>query len=96
MLRIVGPGTVFYASYGALHPVAVGAEGYTVDTGHIVGFESGLSYKVRPFNGFKGLFFSGEGLVAEFSGQGTIYVQTRNASSLAAFLHPFRRVKSNN
>jgi len=96
MLRIVGPGTVFYASYGALHPVAVGADGYTVDTGHIVGFESGLSYKVRPFNGFKGLFFSGEGLVAEFSGQGTIYVQTRNASSLAAFLHPFRRVKSNN
>lgn len=96
MLRIVGPGTVFYASYGALHPVAIGAEGYTVDTGHIVGFESGVSYRVRPFNGFKGLFFSGEGLVADFSGRGTVYVQTRNASSLVSFLHPFRRVKSNN
>ena len=96
MLRIVGPGTVFYASYGALHPVAVGSDGYTVDTGHIVGFESGLTYRVRAFNGFKGLFFSGEGLVADFSGQGTVYVQTRNASSLASFLHPFRRVKSNN
>jgi len=96
MLRIVGPGTVFYASYGALHPVSVGSEGYTVDTGHIVGFESGVSYRVRPFNGFKGLFFSGEGLVADFSGHGTVYVQTRNASSLVSFLHPFRRVKSNN
>jgi uncharacterized protein (TIGR00266 family) len=96
MLRIVGPGTVFYGSYGALHPVEVGAEGYIVDTGHIVGFTSGLSYKVRAFNGFKGLFFSGEGLVAEFSGQGTVYAQTRNASSLVSFLHPFRPVKSNN
>jgi uncharacterized protein (TIGR00266 family) len=96
MLRIVGPGTLFFSSYGAIHPVAVGSDGYTVDTGHIVGFESGLSYRVRPFNGFKGLFFSGEGLIADFSGQGTVYVQTRNASSLTAFLHPFRRVKSNN
>lgn len=96
MLRIVGPGTVFYGSYGALHAVQVGPEGYTVDTGHIVSFTHGLSYKVRAFNGFKGLFFSGEGLVAEFEGQGTVYAQTRNASSLVAFLHPFRPVKSNN
>ncbi len=96
MLRIVGPGTVFYGSYGALHPVAVQDGGYTVDTGHIVGFTSGLSYKVRAFNGFKGLFFSGEGLVADFSGNGTVYTQTRNASSLVAFIHPFRPVKSNN
>ena len=96
MLRIVGPGTVFYGSYGALHQVEVGAEGYTVDTGHIVGFTSGLSYNVRAFNGFKGLFFSGEGLVAEFNGQGTVFAQTRNALSLVSFLHPFRPVKSNN
>ncbi len=96
MLRIVGPGTVFYGSYGALHAVEVGPEGYIVDTGHIVGFTAGLSYQVRAFNGFKGLFFSGEGLIAEFMGQGTVYVQTRNASSLAAFLHPFRPVKRRN
>lgn len=96
MLRIVGPGTVFYGSYGALHEVQVGSEGYTVDTGHIVAFTSGLSYKVRPFNGFKGLFFSGEGLIAEFDGQGTVWAQTRNAASLVSFLHPFRPVKSNN
>jgi len=96
MLRIVGPGTVFYGSYGALHPVEVGAEGYTVDTGHIVGFTQGLNYKVRAFNGFKGLFFSGEGLIAEFDGQGTVYSQTRNASSLVSFVHPFRPVQRNN
>jgi len=96
MLRIVGPGTVYYASYGAIHEVQIGAAGYTVDTGHIVAFTSGLSYNVRAFNGFKGLFFSGEGLVAEFNGEGTVYAQTRNASSLVSFLHPFRPVKNNN
>lgn len=95
MLKIVGPGTVFYGSYGALHAVEVGQEGYTVDTGHIVGFTSELSYKIRPFNGFKGLFFSGEGLVVHFAGQGTVFSQTRNAASLVSFLHPFRRVRSN-
>jgi uncharacterized protein (TIGR00266 family) len=94
MLRIQGPGTVFYGSYGALHEVDVGPEGYTVDTSHIVAFTEGLNYSVRAFGGFKGLFFSGEGLVCDFTGQGKVWVQTRNAAGLAAFLHPFRSVKA--
>lgn len=94
MLRVVGPGTLFYGSYGALHEVRVDAAGYTVDTGHIVAFTDGLQYQVRTFNGFKGLFFSGEGLVCDFEGQGSVFIQTRNASSLVSFLHPFRRVRS--
>jgi uncharacterized protein (TIGR00266 family) len=93
MLRIQGPGTVFYGSYGAIHQVDLQGETYTVDTGHIVGFTQTLDYRVRAFGGFKGLFLSGEGLVADFQGTGTVYVQTRNAAGLAAFLHPFRRVK---
>lgn len=93
MLKVVGPGTVFYASYGAIHEVPVGVDGYTCDTGHIVGFSDGLEYRVRPFGGFKGLFFSGEGLVCDFEGRGSLFIQTRNAPSLASFLHPFRRVQ---
>lgn len=96
MLKVVGPGTLFYASYGAIHEVPIGAGGYTCDTGHIVGFSEGLEYRVRPFGGFKGLFFSGEGLVCDFEGRGSLFVQTRNAPSLASFLHPFRRVQQNN
>jgi uncharacterized protein (TIGR00266 family) len=94
MLRIQGPGTVFYGSYGALHEVNVGPEGYTVDTGHIVAFTAGLNYAVRTFAGFKGLFFSGEGLICDFSGTGQVWVQTRDAAGLAAFVHPFRPVKA--
>jgi uncharacterized protein (TIGR00266 family) len=93
MLKVTGPGQLFYASYGAIHEVPIGAGGYTCDTGHIVGFTAGLEYRVRTFGGFKGLFFSGEGLVCDFEGTGSLFVQTRNAPALAAFLHPFRRVQ---
>jgi uncharacterized protein (TIGR00266 family) len=93
MLKLVGPGTVFYGSYGAIHEVPIGAGGYTCDTGHIVGFTQDLEYQVRTFGGFKGLFFSGEGLVCDFQGSGTLFVQTRNAPSLASFLHPYRPVQ---
>lgn len=96
MLRIEGPGTVFYGSYGAIHAVELNGGNYTVDTGHIVGFTEALDYRVRTFGGFKGLFFSGEGLIADFHGSGTVFVQTRNASGLASFLHPYRRVKTRN
>ena len=94
MLRVVGPVTLFYASYGALHEVPIGPAGFTADTGHIVGFTQGVEYSVRPFGGFKGLFFSGEGLVCDFRGQGSVFLQTRDPSSLAGFLHPFRPVKA--
>jgi uncharacterized protein (TIGR00266 family) len=94
LLRIEGPGTVFYGSYGALHEVDVGSEGYTADTGHILAFTQGLTYQVRAFGGMKGLFFSGEGLVADFAGSGKLFLQTRNPAGLAAFLHRFRPVQS--
>lgn len=94
LLKITGPGTVFFGSYGALHQVEVGPEGYTADTGHVVAFTAGLEYRVRPFGGMKGLFFSGEGLVCDFDGSGSLLLQTRNPSSLASFLHPFRPVKA--
>lgn len=94
MLKVTGPGTVYYGSYGALHEIDVPPEGYTIDNDHLVGFTDGLQYNVRKFGGMRGLFFSGEGLVCDFSGQGKIYLQTRNAGALAAFLQPYRRVES--
>jgi uncharacterized protein (TIGR00266 family) len=96
LLKITGPGLLFFGSYGAFHEVQVGAAGYSADTGHIIGFTQGLDYGVRSFGGMKGLFFSGEGLICDFRGQGTVFLQTRNPASLASFLHPFRPVRSSN
>ncbi len=92
LLKIGGAGDLFLSSYGGIHEVDV-AHGYVCDTGHVVAFTEGLDYRVRSVAGLKGLFFSGEGLVCEFSGQGRLFIQTRNPSSLAMFLHPFRRVQ---
>jgi uncharacterized protein (TIGR00266 family) len=93
LLKLAGPGAVFFNSYGAIHEVEVGPEGYICDNGHIVGFTSGLDYDIRKFGGFKGLLFSGEGLVCHFRGRGRVYLQTRNPPALAGFLEPFRRVR---
>jgi uncharacterized protein (TIGR00266 family) len=95
LLKAIGPGTVFVASYGAIYKKQCDGE-YIVDTDHIVAFEDSVSYGITKVGGIKSLFLGGEGLVAKFSGTGMIYAQTRSPSSLAAFLHPFRRVQSNN
>lgn len=94
LLRITGPGLLFYATYGAVRQIDLPAGGpLAVDTGHIVAFTQGVAYKVRPFAGMKGLLFSGEGLVADFHGAGSVFLQTRNPVSLASFLHPYRPSK---
>jgi uncharacterized protein (TIGR00266 family) len=95
LLKATGPGTVFVASYGAIFPKKCDGE-YIVDTDHIVAFEDSVTYSVTKVGGIKSLFFGGEGLVAKFRGAGMIYAQTRSPSSLASFLHPYRRVQSNN
>lgn len=95
MLKVSGTGPCWLSSYGAIHQVDVQGT-YTVDTGHIVAFDETLTFNIRKVGGMKSLFFSGEGLVCEFSGNGRLWIQTRNAPSLASFLHPFRPVKQNN
>ena len=95
LLKATGPGTVFVASYGAIYPKKCEGE-YIVDTDHIAAFEDSVSYNISKVGGIKSLFLGGEGLVARFSGTGMIYAQTRSPASLASFLHPYRRVQSNN
>ncbi len=95
MLRCSGQGDLWFNSYGAIHEVHV-EQTYTVDTSHIVGFDESLTFNIKKVGGLKSLFFSGEGLVCEFSGHGRLWIQTRNAPSLAGFLHPFRPVKPKN
>ncbi len=92
MLRASGHGDLWMSSYGAIHTVDVSGS-YIVDTGHIVAFEDGLDYNVRSVGGFKSLFLSSEGLVCNFSGQGRLWLQTRNPQTLASFLHPFRSIE---
>lgn len=87
LLECSGQGDLWVNSYGGVVPVEVDGS-FVVDTGHIVAFDGTLDFKVRGVGGFKSFLFSGEGLVCEFKGRGTIYVQSRNLSSLVGWLTP--------
>jgi len=95
LLRCVGQGPLFFNCYGGMHAVDVGPGGYICDTSHVVAFTEGLQYSVTKVGGLKSLFFSGEGLVCNFQGQGRLWISTRNSASLAAFIAPYRPRKRN-
>ena len=87
-LQIVGSGDLWFNSYGGIHPIDVNGS-FTVDTGHLVGFEGNLDFKIKtPGGGAMGFMASGEGLVCEFTGQGRVYIQSRNLSALISWLTP--------
>jgi uncharacterized protein (TIGR00266 family) len=96
LLKADGTGPVFFSCYGGLHAIDVGPGGYIVDTSHVVAFTGGLQYSVQRVGGIKSLFFSGEGLVCNFQGQGRLWISTRSPSSLASFVHPYRPVQRSN
>ena len=84
-LKISGTGILLIASYGGIEEIQVNG-GIIVDTGHIVAFEENLSYEIKKMGGWKSFFFSGEGLVCHFKGNGRIWVQSRNVPGLTRWL----------
>jgi len=92
MIRCSGTGDLWFNTFGGLIEIDVKSN-YVVDTGYIVGFTEGLSYDVRPVAGLKSLFFSGEGLVCRFTGEGKVWIQTRLAPAFVSWADPFRRVE---
>lgn len=96
LVRCAGQGDLWFNTYGAIIEIDVSSN-YVVDTGHIVAFTSGLQYNVTSVGNMKSLFFSGEGLVCRFTGQGRLWIQTRQLPSFAWWINPYRRMeKSNN
>ena len=86
MLRVTGSGTLFYNSFGAMYDVQVKGAPYRVDTGNIVMFDEGLDYRIASVGGLKSLVLSGEGLVAEFTGHGTLVMQTRSIPGFVGWI----------
>ena len=86
-LVVSGAGDLWVNCYGAIEPVDV-ADRYVVDTGHIVAFEDTLDYSIKGAGGLKQTLLSGEGLTCHFSGQGRLFVQTRNVDGLVGWITP--------
>lgn len=88
MLRMVGQGQLLLSSFGAIHPIQLGpGQQYIVDTGHLVAFTEGMGYSLRRASrSLLGSFTSGEGIVAEMTGPGVVYMQTRTPQGFAAWM----------
>lgn len=91
LLECSGKGDIFLNAYGGITEVPVQGQ-FVVDTGHLVAFENSLTFKTKSVGGgVKGLMFSGEGLVMEFTGNGKIWIQSRNLGSLVGWINPLTR-----
>ena len=87
-LEVRGVGDLWFTSYGGIEAVDVNGD-FVVDNGHLVGYEGNLGFSIGTAGGgLMGAVASGEGLVCRFSGQGRIYLQSRNTSSLVSWLTP--------
>lgn len=89
LVKCTGRGTLLLSSYGAIHERTLGpGEKFTVDTGHLVAFPEGIGFTVRAVGGLKSTLFSGEGLVVDLTGPGTILMQTRSSDAFLTWLVP--------
>lgn len=71
-------GQVIASAFGAIEMMECNGK-MVIDTGHLIAWDSALTYQVgKSGSGWIASFFSGEGLVCHFSGQGRIWIQTRN------------------
>lgn len=84
-LKAEGRGMLFFGAYGGLTQRQVDGD-FIVDSGHLVAYEPQLSLNIRLSNGLIGSLTSGEGLVNQIKGKGTIYLQSRSIDGLVRFL----------
>ena len=86
LLKISGQGQVALTAFGGIEKITI-TDKLVVDTGHVVAFTEGLTYTVgKAGKGWVSSFLSGEGLVCEFSGIGTLYLQSRNPAEYGRFV----------
>ncbi len=96
LLKVSGQGKLLAGCYGAIEErVLQPGQKYTIDTGHIVGFDSSVGFNVRRVGGWKSTVLSGEGLVVELTGPGRLLMQTRSEGAFLGWLLPKIPSKSN-
>ena len=84
-----GTGSMLVSSYGDILELQLnGSRPFVVDNTHVVAWSTTLDYDIRVASGTFG-FKTGEGLVNEFRGSGTVLIQTRNIQALASMLQSF-------
>ncbi|MDJ0761477.1 MAG: TIGR00266 family protein [Myxococcota bacterium] len=86
-IRAYGHGLVAINAFGGIEEIDLDGS-FIIDTGHIVAFESTLNYRIQRVGSWFSTFFSSEGLVCRFEGQGKLFIQTRNPSEFGGLIGP--------
>ncbi|WP_279138722.1 TIGR00266 family protein [Faecalicoccus pleomorphus] len=89
VMETQGQGDILVSAFGDLlalnitedHPI-------TIDNEHVVAWDANLEYDIHVASGTFG-FKTGEGLVNEFHGNGTVLIQTGNLHNFADSIRPF-------
>lgn len=87
-LTVKGTGNLFFTAYGDIEEIKVDGS-YIVDNGHAVAWEPSLQYRITRARKIRSFLFSDQ-LMLNFSGQGKVWVQSRNPRSMANWIYPFR------
>lgn len=89
IMETEGSGNLLVSAFGNFMKLTLdGSQTYSVDNYHVVAWSTTLDYDIRPASGVIG-FKTGEGLINHFSGQGEVYIQTRNLSDFGGALDGF-------
>lgn len=87
-LKVSGDDPMLVGAFGRIVEVEVEDE-LTVDTGHLVAFESTLEYTIsKASTSWLQSFLSGEGLVMKFRGRGRVLIQSHNPTELGKTIGP--------
>ena len=84
-------GKAVFAGTGGLFVMETQGQGdhpITIDNEHVVAWDANLEYDIHVASGTFG-FKTGEGLVNEFHGNGTVLIQTGNLHNFADSIRPF-------
>lgn len=89
VMETQGAGDILVSAFGDLLALNITDEHpITIDNEHVVAWDANLQYDIHVASGTFG-FKTGEGLVNEFHGNGTVLIQTRNLHNFADSIRPF-------
>lgn len=96
-IRVAGEGSAIISAYGAIERIEIGSgESLIVDTGHLVAFTDSMDFTFGPLSSITTAALSGEGIVAKFTGPGSVLVQTRAERDFRNWLSPERGQNDSN
>ena len=88
-VKLSGKGDALISAFGGIQRYDL-KEGDTIiiDTGHVVAFQESVGVRVGPLSSIAVASFTGEGIVGEFTGPGSVWAQSRAEGAFRSWLFP--------